>query len=249
MPAFRNSKQERFCLEYMVDRNGAAAARRVGYSARTARTIAHELLTKPNIRRRVSELESELAERLNVRAEDVVQRYIDIAFASVTDLVAIRVVPCRHCHGIEHRHQWRTEDEFRHARDRWLALADCEHRLEAEPSAAGGFGYSSRREPYADCPYCDGFGIPRLEIKDLRFAPNAARHLFAGARQGPHGIEVKLNDQMAALDALARHLGLFAKQNDRDFPDNSLAEYIVAKTRTAGSKPTLNRGGETGPNR
>jgi len=43
------SKQSRFIDEYMVDMNGAAAAERAGYSAKTSRAIAYELLTKPDI--------------------------------------------------------------------------------------------------------------------------------------------------------------------------------------------------------
>lgn len=37
-------RQHRFVREYLVDRNGAGAAVRAGYSRRTARQTAYELL-------------------------------------------------------------------------------------------------------------------------------------------------------------------------------------------------------------
>jgi hypothetical protein len=42
-------KQQRFVQEYLVDFNGAAAAIRAGYSKKTAKEIASENLTKPNV--------------------------------------------------------------------------------------------------------------------------------------------------------------------------------------------------------
>jgi phage terminase small subunit len=43
------SKQTRFVEEYLVDLNSAAAARRAGYSRRTARSQGHRLLTNADI--------------------------------------------------------------------------------------------------------------------------------------------------------------------------------------------------------
>lgn len=42
-------KEELFVNRYVVDFNGAAACRDVGYSEHTAKEIAAELLTKPHI--------------------------------------------------------------------------------------------------------------------------------------------------------------------------------------------------------
>ena len=54
-------KQGRFVQEFLVDRNGAAAAIRAGYSRRTAASIAHELLRKPEIDAAVRKGEAKLA--------------------------------------------------------------------------------------------------------------------------------------------------------------------------------------------
>ncbi len=43
-------KQKRFCDEYIISGNAAGAAKKAGYSAKTARMIALENLKKPHIR-------------------------------------------------------------------------------------------------------------------------------------------------------------------------------------------------------
>lgn len=72
-------KQERFCQEYVVDLNSAAAARRAGYSERSARITGHRLLTKDDIRRRISELQVGQSKRTQVDADFVVERLRAIA--------------------------------------------------------------------------------------------------------------------------------------------------------------------------
>lgn len=58
------AKQQRFCDEYLIDLNATQAAIRAGYSEKTARIIAAENLTKPNIKayiqQRMAEKEKEL---------------------------------------------------------------------------------------------------------------------------------------------------------------------------------------------
>ncbi|MDP9476526.1 MAG: terminase small subunit, partial [Actinomycetota bacterium] len=44
-----SARQEAFVAEYVKDRNATRAAIRAGYSERTARSIGHENLTKPDI--------------------------------------------------------------------------------------------------------------------------------------------------------------------------------------------------------
>lgn len=42
-------KQKKFCAEYLIDSNATQAAIRAGYSAKTAYSIGHENLKKPEI--------------------------------------------------------------------------------------------------------------------------------------------------------------------------------------------------------
>jgi len=66
-----NEKQKRFCEEYVKDNNGAQAAIRAGYSEKSARSIASEHLTKPNINFYINELKKELIDQCNVEAHVV----------------------------------------------------------------------------------------------------------------------------------------------------------------------------------
>ncbi len=66
-------KQLRWVGEYLVDLNGAAAAVRAGYSAKCARSIAHENLTKPDILAVLRERQSAMAVELQITRQDVIQ--------------------------------------------------------------------------------------------------------------------------------------------------------------------------------
>ena len=65
-------RQERFVAEYVVTRNGAESARRAGYSERTARQIAAENLSKPDIQAALADREAELAARMEIDREMVI---------------------------------------------------------------------------------------------------------------------------------------------------------------------------------
>ena len=65
----------RFVQEYLVDRNGAAAAVRAGYSKRTARQQAYELLTRPDVAEAVRHGEAEIAAKAHVTREAVLHGF------------------------------------------------------------------------------------------------------------------------------------------------------------------------------
>lgn len=54
-----SNKQQRFCDEYVIDRNATQTAIRAGYSKKSARAIGCENLTKPNIVREIDRLDAE----------------------------------------------------------------------------------------------------------------------------------------------------------------------------------------------
>lgn len=69
------AKQEAFCLEYLVDLNATKAAERAGYAVRSARQIASETMSKPNILMRIKELMDERSENTMVDATFVVEGF------------------------------------------------------------------------------------------------------------------------------------------------------------------------------
>src|SRR5262245_12531286 len=61
-----NGKQTDVINEYVKDMNGCQSAIRAGYSAKSARTQAADLLTKPNIREKVDVALEERAKRAKI---------------------------------------------------------------------------------------------------------------------------------------------------------------------------------------
>lgn len=70
-------KQQRFVEEYLVDLNAAAAARRAGYSERTADRIGHENLKKPEISAAVQEAKSARSERVEVTQDWILTKLVE----------------------------------------------------------------------------------------------------------------------------------------------------------------------------
>lgn len=69
------AKQQRFCDEYLTDLNATQAAIRAGYSAKTAKQIGQENLTKPDIREYIDKRMAEKEEAL-VAKQDEVMKYL-----------------------------------------------------------------------------------------------------------------------------------------------------------------------------
>ena len=82
-------KQERFVDEYLVDLNATAAARRAGYSEKTAEVIGYENLRKPQIMAAIHERQQNLQGKLEITQEAVLQELASIAFANGTDFVTV----------------------------------------------------------------------------------------------------------------------------------------------------------------
>ena len=76
-------KQILFIKEYLVDLNGAQAAIRAGYSAKTARITASQLLTKPNIQAAIQAEMDKRAEKTSITAERVLEEIARIAFLDI----------------------------------------------------------------------------------------------------------------------------------------------------------------------
>jgi phage terminase small subunit len=78
-------KQRLFCFYYIRNFNATMAAIRAGYSTESAGVIGYENLTKPQIKAEINRLKLIRAESLNVTPDDIIERYMKIAFADMTD--------------------------------------------------------------------------------------------------------------------------------------------------------------------
>lgn len=77
-------KQERFVSEYLIDLNATQAAIRAGYSEKTARAIASENLSKPDIVDAIADARAKVAEKAEWSAADRLESLKTILDTSLT---------------------------------------------------------------------------------------------------------------------------------------------------------------------
>ena len=90
-------KQERFVAEYLIDLNATAAARRAGYSEKTAGAIGAENLAKPQILAALNKAKNAVAVRANVTVDEIVGELRNIAMADIRKAIQwgeTVMVPC-----------------------------------------------------------------------------------------------------------------------------------------------------------
>jgi phage terminase small subunit len=67
-------RQERFVVEYLACANGAEAARRAGYSEHTARQMANENLSKPDIKAAITQKREQIMSETEDKVEWLINR-------------------------------------------------------------------------------------------------------------------------------------------------------------------------------
>ena len=82
-------KQQRFVDEYLVDLNGTQAAIRAGYSEKTAKSIANENLTKPDIQSAISEAQQKRAKRTEITQDMVIREIAKLAFSQYSNYIRV----------------------------------------------------------------------------------------------------------------------------------------------------------------
>lgn len=84
-------KQARFVAEYLVDLNATEAAKRAGYSEKTAYSIGFENLRKPEIQEAIQKAMSRREKRTVISQDRVLQELARVAFANGTDFARVIV--------------------------------------------------------------------------------------------------------------------------------------------------------------
>ena len=79
-------KQQRFIDEYFVcGMNATEAAKRAGYSEKTAAVIGCENLTKPKIRAVIEERQAAMSQKLECTADDIARELHKLGFSNMGD--------------------------------------------------------------------------------------------------------------------------------------------------------------------
>lgn len=242
MTALANTRHEAFCFEYIKDRNATAAYKRAGYAPKSdnsAKSAGSRLLTNVKVRARIAAFEAEYSERVQSETLDMLRSLVAIVRADPSRICRPVRGACRYCHGAGYHYQWRTLREFDAAVYAWKGLPTDVRAMELEPSNAGGFGYNATRAPHPDCPECDGLGLLRVHFTAYDDIPEGSRPLYRGVEVTKSGaVKVVMEDQAAALDKLARHLGFYDKKRRglSEAPD-AMTKLIMEINRTASKAP------------
>ena len=227
-----NPKQQRFVDEYLVDLNATQAAIRAGYSVDTAGSIGHENLKKPEIQLAIAEARKQQQERTGITADRVLREIAHVALADARELVEVKTGCCRCCYGEGHKYQ-RTVGEMNRDREAWVEKG----KNPAEFDEAGGIGFNPLQQPHPECPICGGDGMARTVLKDTRHLSASAAALYAGAKQTKEGIEIKMHSKMDALEKLARHLGMYEKDNQQKTDPLAALLSAIASGNSSGFAP------------
>lgn len=230
-----NARQLAFVREYLVDFNGTQAAIRAGYAPSSAHDQAYNLLSNPEVAKRIVDIQEERAAAADLSAEWVLRQWKMIAEADPNELIFLELESCRFCHGLNHQFQW-NEFEYKNAVAAAAAHvcgAKCEQPCvkRIPPIPSGGFGFDPRRAPASDCPNCNGKGVERVGLADTRRVTGSARRLYAGVKQTQHGIEIKMRDQDGAVKNIAQYLGMLIDKRELSGPNGQpipMAHFTAA---------------------
>lgn len=204
-----------FCREYVANGKVDVVAAFVAAFPGTAgvldddelRRRAKSLLRRPAIANQVDRQTRDACAALDISPERVLARWALLAFADPRELIRHRRVNCRHCWGADHRYQ-HSPAEWAQKLAVALSAAVKSGTEYEELDPEGGDGWRANRPPHPECPECCGEGVPDIIVADTDHLSPAAAALFAGIKSTPHGYEIRLADQVKALEALSKFLGI-----------------------------------------
>lgn len=81
-------KQRLFCLYYIKNFNATLAAIKAGYEPKWASEIGYQQLQKTTVKKEIQRLKDMKKESIMLNEDDIIERYMNIAFADMTDFVS-----------------------------------------------------------------------------------------------------------------------------------------------------------------
>lgn len=205
--------ERRFVELFLISRNATEAysqLRRGKITTNSARKGGMDYMASPQVqaalRAALQEVHDLAIRQTNIRGEAILKQYELMAQADPREMVQVQVRSCRYCHGKDHKYQF-TVSEMGQRREKWekgrkkvLSLVPGKA---VEFDELGGTGYNPvKNPPHPDCPECFGEGEATLKVSGTSSLSPAAARLFAGAKMGRNGIELKFHSVPHALDRL-----------------------------------------------
>lgn len=84
-----NANQTRFVQEYLVDLHATEAAKRAGYSARTAHVQGSRLLSNAKVSAKIAELQAKKAEKFDVSLDKLLLELLRLALSNMQDYTSV----------------------------------------------------------------------------------------------------------------------------------------------------------------
>ena len=184
------AKRIKFCKEYIVDNNATKAAIRAGYSEGSAAAQGCRLLTMFEVQEYIAELKEQQSKRIEITADAVLEQYRRLAFADVND----------YYHDI-YEIRYSSSSDRRYER--------VKRRVKRR------YGRIISEEVYNKLPdRYQHYYIADSVLKPFNLLTKEQRAAIAGITYDKAGNPIlKLSNKETSLDALAKHLGVFEKDN------------------------------------
>lgn len=186
-------KQAQFVREYLIDLNATQAAIRAGYSEKTAYSIGHENLSKPEIAEAIAVAQAERAKRTEITADMVLSELAKIGFADIRKAV-----------------KWGSRLVERP--DETLPEGES---LEPQPHGGG----LKRRKAGDDGS--DAFYVTTIELTDSGELDDETAAAISEVSQTKEGVKIKMHDKKGALVDIGRHLGMFVDKVEHSGKDGA----------------------------
>jgi len=120
-------KQRRFCSEYILDWNGARAARAAGYSEKNARETASELLTKPNVKDYVEFIKDDYEGELGISRLKNLRTLRNMAYSDISEMYL----------------DWMTMETFEKLKKEKPEITECIQEISTKTEMEKGDGIES----------------------------------------------------------------------------------------------------------
>lgn len=179
----------RFVREYLTDLNARAAARRAGYSERSAHDTGSRLLQRDDVRAEIARLEEARWLRLDISADRVDRELAAVGFSNLADVLQVEE------YGFE-------EPTAPAAPDAPVPEGEQKAEGEQEPE-----------DELFDLP--PAYGLRVRMPTDLRSLPRHVQAAVKKVAETKDGFRIEMHDKLAALDKLGKRLRLW-QEHDSD---------------------------------
>jgi phage terminase small subunit len=217
-------KIQRFCEEYLIDMNATQAAKRAGYSEKTAHQSGYELLKKPEIKEYISKRVAESA----MDKEEALKLVADIARSNLADYMTKRQVKRYPMIEksvkrliTEYTKKIQFEEEFiRQAKLTGEALAAVKAQIAEWKLDIVRFKIEAKKNPKAKrIVKGDPILVEEAELDIIKIMEDKQRGRIKAVKPTEFGLQVEMYSADSAIVNILKIHGAFEKDNKQKKPE------------------------------